>query len=79
LYPTEQDAENAQAEEIENVHKTFKYWFFFYMLNLMSMIGIGIFRHFRFEYEDSNIIRAIYYLFGGWWLAMWGLGLHLRF
>ena len=47
LYPTKEAAEADNAEEIENVHKTFIWWFFFCAINLFCMIIIGIPRHFN--------------------------------
>ena len=79
LFATKEEAEASNAEDIENVHLTFKLWFIFCMVNLIVMIAIGIPRHCNKRYENRGIIPYAYYFFAVVWLAMWAVGLHLRF
>lgn len=79
LYETKLDAENDEADDIENVHRTFKIWFGLFMINLICMIIIGIPRHWHSKFEKNKVVSVIYYICALWWLVMWGLGLHFRF
>ena len=85
LYASEADAEADNAEDIENVHRTFKIWFIVCALNLLCMMVVGLFKHGNKRYEvnmgdkDIVIVAAFYYVFAIWWLAMWGIGLQFRF
>ena len=63
------------------MHLHFKIWFVLCLLNLVSLMIIGIFRHCLTNYADgkNKWVTGIYYLFSAWWLGMWVYGLHVRF
>ena len=80
LYSSYEAAQNDHADNIENMHKTFRIWFGICGFNLLFMIFIGIPRHCNRKLgKDSKIVAGIYYLCFFWWLVMWALGLHFRF
>ena len=80
LYPSYEAATIDQADNIENMHKTFRFWFAICGLNLVCMIFIGIFRHFNRKLEKESLtVAIIYYACFAWWLGMWACGLHFRF
>ena len=79
LFATKEEAEASNAEDIENVHRVFQFWFIFCAINLFLMIAVGIPRHFNQKYENGGAIAWAYYIFAVIWLAMWAIGLHLRF
>ena len=49
------------------------------MINLISMIAVGIPRHFNKKFDDDPWVAGFYFFFAAGWLVMWAVGLHLRF
>ena len=79
IYASEEEAIADKATDILNVKKYWKLWFGLAALNMVCMMLIGIFYHCQTNYRTSYVVRGIYYIFGVWWLAMWGYAQFLRF
>ena len=79
LYESLGAAESDHAENIEDVHMTFKWWFGICSINLACTIAIGIPRHCNKRLGASPFVYWFYFFCFAWWLGMWGFGLHFRF